>query len=253
MDPFRILLADDHPIFRLGMRSVVESHESWEVCGEAGDGREAVEKCMQLEPDLIIMDICMPGLNGVEGIRHILKDNPAQKILIFTNVDSEKLVRDCLQAGVRGWVLKSGKIDNLTMEVEGLQQHRFISEACTPAMLVSGRWSGTSDPTAAKAPRLSPRQREVLQLLVEGRRSKSVAAMLDISVKTAETHRTNLMSKLNLHSLAKLVIYAVRNGIIDVQVPPVATLSEWEDLLGNVTVPEGRLPNRIEQATRKPS
>jgi DNA-binding NarL/FixJ family response regulator len=235
MDAFRILLAEGHPIFRLGVGSVLGSHESWEVCGEAGDGWDAMEKCMQLKPDLIILDICMPRLNGVDGVRQILKNNPTQRILILNDVDSEKLVRDCLQAGVRGWVLKSDGIDDLTATVEALQQHNCVSGVRTSPILVRGRWKGNPSPTAAKAPQLSPRQREVLQLLAEGKRCKAVAVLLNITVKTAETHRTNLMSKLNLHSTAKLVAYAVRNEIIRVQFPTVPGLPDRENR-SNVSV-----------------
>jgi DNA-binding NarL/FixJ family response regulator len=112
------LVADDHPIFRFGLRSLLGSHENWEVCGEAGDGREAIEKCRQLKPDLLILDICMPRLNGVDVGRQILKDDPAQRILVLTSVDSEQVVRDCLEAGVRGWVFKSDGTEDLKAAVE---------------------------------------------------------------------------------------------------------------------------------------
>jgi DNA-binding NarL/FixJ family response regulator len=236
MNAFRILLADDHPISRLGLRSVLDSHESWEVCGEAEDGQDAVDKCKQLKPDLIILDVCMRRLNGMEVARQILKDNPAQRILILTNVDSEKTVEDFLQAGVCGWVLKSDGIGELTAAIETLQQHHNIPGAQTPAVLVGGRWKGNPLPTPNRVPRLSPREREVLQLLAEGSRCKDVAAALNISVKTAETHRTNLMSKLNLHSLAKLVIYAVRNEVIRVPFAPSSVLPERTDSLATVTL-----------------
>lgn len=235
MDAFRILLADGHPIFRLGLGSVLGSHDNWEVCGEAGDGWDAVKMCMQLKPDLVILDICMPRLNGVDGVRQILKHNPSQRILILTDVDSERLVRDCLHAGARGWVLKSDGIDDLTAAVEALRPHNSVSGVRTPPMLAGGTWKGNPSPTAAKAPQLSPRQREVLQLLAEGKRCKAVAVLLNITVKTAETHRTNLMSKLNLHSTAKLVAYAVRNEIICAQFPTVAEPSREGNGSADVT------------------
>lgn len=219
MSAFRILLADDHPIFRLGVRSVLGSHPSWQVCGEAADGREAIEKCMHLRPDLIILDVCMPRLNGVDGVRQILKDNPDQRILILTDADSEKVVRDCLQAGVRGWVLRSDGIDDLTAAVEAVLQTHWILGMRTPATIVSGRWKGNLGPIGVQPALLSPREREVLRLLAEGKRCKDVAVLLNISEKTADTHRTNLMSKLNLHSIARLVAYAVRNAVIQVQFP----------------------------------
>src|ERR1700688_1180118 len=104
MGAFRILVADDHPIFRFGLSSLLGSHENWEVCGEAADGKQAIEKCRQLKPDLLILDICMPRLNGVDAARQILRNNPEQRILVLTDVDSEQVIRDCLEAGVRGWV-----------------------------------------------------------------------------------------------------------------------------------------------------
>jgi DNA-binding NarL/FixJ family response regulator len=216
MNAFRILLADEHPIFRLGLRSVLGSHPGWQVCGEAADGPDAIEKCMHLSPDLIVLDVCLPGLNGVDGVRQILSGNPAQRILILTDADAENVVRDCLQAGVRGWVLRSDGINQLTAAVEAVQQTHWILGMQTPATVVSGRWKGNLGPVAVQARQLSPREREVLRLLAEGHRCKDVAVLLNISEKTADTHRTNLMYKLNLHSIATLVAYAVRNEVIQV-------------------------------------
>jgi len=124
MGTFRILLADDHPVFRMGVCSLIRSHGGWEVCGEAADGREAVAKCGELKPDLIILDICMPNLNGADAARHILRHNPDQKILVLTNVESEQVVRDCLRAGVRGWVCKSDRPDELMAAIEQMQQNK---------------------------------------------------------------------------------------------------------------------------------
>ena len=139
MGAFRILVADDHPIFRLGLCSLLGAHTGWEVCGEAADGQDAVEKCMQLKPDLLILDICMPKLNGVDAARQILKDNPGQRILILTDVDSEKVVRDWLQAGIRGWVLKSDGTGDLTTAVEALQRHNCIFSLRVSDLLVGDR------------------------------------------------------------------------------------------------------------------
>jgi DNA-binding NarL/FixJ family response regulator len=236
MSAFRILLADGQPIFRLGLRAVLSSHDGWEICGEATEARDAAEKCRQLKPDLIILDICMPASNGVEGFRQILKDNPAQKILILSDADSEKVVRDCLRAGVRGWMLRSDGADDLTRAVEAVQQEKSVLGVPTPAVLVRGRWRGNPGPAAATAPQLTPREREVLQLLAEGRRAKDVAGILNIAAKTAETHRSNLMSKLNLHSMAKLVVYAVRNQMIRVQRPDGDALAQGENHLTDISV-----------------
>ena len=233
MNAFRILVADDHPVFRLGLCSLLGSHIGWEVCGEAADGQDAVEKCMQLKPDLLILDICMPKLGGMDAAREILKDNPAQRILILTDVDSEEVVRDCLHAGVRGWVLKSDGTDVLTIAVEALQLHNCIYRLGVSDQLVGLLKRRSSGPTAAKVPQLTTREREVLQLLASGRSGKDVAAVLNISPKTVDTHRSNMMFKLNLHSIAQLVLYAVRNEIIHVQA---AALPERGNGLSSATL-----------------
>jgi DNA-binding NarL/FixJ family response regulator len=217
MNAFRILVADDHPIFRLGLCSLLVSHIGWEVCGEAADGQDALEKCIDLKPDLVILDIYMPKLNGVDAARQILKDNPAQRILILTDIDCEKMVRDCLRAGVRGRILKSDGTGNLTTAVEALQRHKCFFSQRVSDLLLGDSKRNSSDPTAAKVLQLTPREREVLQFLASGQRCKDVAAVLNISVKTVETHRSNMMFKLNLHSIAQLVLYAVRHEIIHVQ------------------------------------
>jgi DNA-binding NarL/FixJ family response regulator len=220
MSAFRILLADDHPVFRLGLCSLLGSHKGWEICGEAADGREAVEKCRQLRPDLVILDICMPRLNGVDAARQILRHNPVQRILVVTDVGSEQVVRDCLEAGVRGWVFKSDSAHDLTTAVEALQWQRSTFSSRVSDLILEG-YLGRQPvaPAVAIPPRLSPREREVVQLVGEGKTSKEVATMLGMTLKTAETHRSNIMIKLNLHSTVELVLYAVRNEIIHVQLP----------------------------------
>jgi DNA-binding NarL/FixJ family response regulator len=220
MSAFRILVADDHPIFRFGLCSLLASHEGWQVCGEAADGRDTVEKCRQLKPDLLILDICLPKLNGVDAARQILRSDPAQRILILTDVDSEQVVRDCLEAGVRGWIFKSDETADLTTAVEALQRHKSIFTSRVSDLLMdSYRQRRGVGPDSAKLPKLSPREREVVQLLAESKASKEVALILNISLKTVETHRSNIMCKLKLHSVAELVLYAVRNEIVHVQLP----------------------------------
>jgi DNA-binding NarL/FixJ family response regulator len=227
MSTFRILLADDHPIFRLGLCSLLESHDGWEVCGQAIDGRDAVEKCMNLKPDLAILDICMPTLNGADAAAQILKGNPAQRILILTDVDSEKVIRNCLEAGVRGWIFKSDGTDEVIRAVESLQRNNSSFSPRVSDLLMRGYLERPhAGPTPAKVPRLSPREREVLQLVAESKTSREVGVILNISAKTAETHRSNLMTKLRLHSIAELVLYAVRNEIVHVQIPVINALAE---------------------------
>jgi DNA-binding NarL/FixJ family response regulator len=227
MGGFRILVADDHPVFRFGLGSLLGSHAGWEVCGEAADGNEAIEKCRQLKPDLVILDICMPRLNGVDAARQILKDNPTQRILVLTSVDSEQVVRECLEAGVRGWVFKSDGTDDLKTAVEALERYECTFSSRVSDLIMTGYLRRYRlGPAAAKVTKLSPREREVLQLLGEGKTSKEVAILLNVKVKTAETHRSNIMLKLNLHSIVELVLYAVRNEIVHVQLPTVPALPQ---------------------------
>lgn len=220
MRGFRILVADDHPIFRFGLCSLLRSHEGWEVCGEAADGRDTVTKCQQLKADLLILDICMPNLNGVDAARQVLKDNPDQAILILTAVDSEQVVRDCLEAGIRGWIFKSDGTDDLVTAVEALQRGNTVFSSRVSDLILDGYKRHRMLPLASRFPQLSPREREVVQLVSEGKASKEIAAILNMSLATVETHRSNILRKLDLHSIAELVLYAVRNGIVHVQIPP---------------------------------
>ena len=216
MNTFRILVADDHPIFRFGACTLLASHEGWEVCGEAVDGRDAVEKCKQLKPDLLILDIGMPNLNGVDAARQILKHNPDQRILILTHVDSEEVIRHCLEAGVRGWVFKSEAADELTTAVEILQRHRCVFSPRVSDLILHGYRRNQANPSATTISKLSPREREVVQLTAGGKTSKEVALALNVTVKTVDSHRSNIFNKLGLHSTVE-VVHAVRNNIIQVQ------------------------------------
>ena len=238
MSAFRIFLADDHPIFRLGLCSLLGSRKGWEVCGQAADGRDAVEKCRQLQPDLVILDICMPRLNGVDAARQILKDNPVQRILVVTDVNSENVVRDCLEMGIRGWVFKSDETDELMKAVEALERNKSAFSSSVSNQILDGYLQANhvrpSEPTTQK---LSPREREVVQLLSEGKTTKEVAISLNMAVKTAETHRSNLMLKLKIHSIAELVLYAVRNEIVHVQLASVLHFPDSSFRLGSAQTP----------------
>jgi DNA-binding NarL/FixJ family response regulator len=227
MSTFRILVADDHPIFRFGLCSLLSAQERWSVCGEAADGREAVEKCTQLKPDLVILDICMPELNGLDAARQIIKDNPSQKIMVLTDVDSEQVIRDCLEAGIRGWLFKSDATADLATATDALQHNNcFFSPRVSDLIMEGYLQRHRAGPAAASIPKLSPREREVVQLLAESKSSKEVALILNVSVKTAETHRSNIMLKLKLHSVAELVLYAVRNEIVHVHLPTAAVFPQ---------------------------
>lgn len=218
----RILIADDHEVARGGVRALIESHPDWEVCAEAKDGREAVEQAADTNPDLVLLDIGMPNLNGLEAARQILAARPEIAILILTMHDSDNVVREVLRAGARGFVLKSDAGKDLVAAIEALQRQSTFFTTRVSQMVLDGflgreMRGETRDPEPdCYGDVLTAREREVIQLLAEGRTSKEVAVTLKLSVKTAETHRTNLMRKLGLHSVADLTRYAVRNGIVQV-------------------------------------
>jgi DNA-binding NarL/FixJ family response regulator len=215
----RILIADDHEVARHGIRALLESHPGWEVCGEAKDGRETVELAESLKPDLILLDIGMPNLNGLEATRQILATSPEAVILILTMHDTDHVVREVLRAGARGFLLKSDAGRDLVAAVEALQRQRTFFTNRVSQMVLDGyldRDNGDGETSNISDNILTTREREVIQLLAEGKTSKEVAVALNLSVKTAETHRTNLMRKLDLHSIADLTRYAVRNGIVQV-------------------------------------
>jgi DNA-binding NarL/FixJ family response regulator len=221
----RILIADDHEVARHGIRALLEAHAGWEVCAEAKDGREAVELASTTNPALILLDIGMPNLNGLEAARKILAASPDVPILIVTMHDSDQVVREVLRAGARGFLLKSDAGRDLVAAVEALQMRRTFFTTKVSQMILEGyldrdssdqREAGQEKKEDEAAAVLTGREREVIQLLAEGKTSKEVAVALRLSVKTAETHRTNLMRKLNLHSVADVTRYAVRNGIVQV-------------------------------------
>jgi len=212
----RILIADDHEVARRGIRSFLEAHPGWEICGEAKDGREAVECANKMKPDVVLLDIGMPGLNGLEAARQIHATWPEIRILILTMHDTEQVVQEVLAVGARGFLLKSDAGRDLVAAVDVLQHHRTFFTTRVAQMVLEGYLHphNGSDPPCRHI--LTPREREVIQLLAEGKTTKEVAVTLNLSVKTAETHRTNLMRKLDLHSVADLTLYAVRNSIVQV-------------------------------------
>ncbi|HWZ76001.1 MAG TPA: response regulator transcription factor [Candidatus Sulfotelmatobacter sp.] len=218
----RILIADDHEVARRGIRSLLESHPGWDVCAEAKDGRDAVELATSTKPDLVLLDIGMPNLNGLEAARQILATNPNVAILILTMHDSDNVIREVLRAGARGFLLKSDAGRDLVAAVEALESQKTFFTPRVSQMVLDGflnrekKRSEIEDVANPSGDLLTAREREVIQLLAEGRTSKEVAVTLNLSVKTAETHRTNLMRKLGLHSVADLTRYAVRNGIVHV-------------------------------------
>jgi DNA-binding NarL/FixJ family response regulator len=212
-----ILIVDDHEVVRRGLRVLLESHPEWEVCGEAVSGREAVEKARKLKPDVVVMDIAMPELNGLEATRHILKAIPQTAVLILTVHESEQLVHEVLAAGAQGYVLKSDAGRDLVNAVEALSQHKVFFTSSVARIVLEGYRKRSSQADASGEPPslLSPREREILQLLAEGKSNNEVAEVLNISAKTVGTHRAHIMEKLNLHSVVELARYAIRNKIVE--------------------------------------
>ena len=207
----RILLADDHEIVRRGLRSILGTRPDWEICGEAADGREAVDEAKRLLPDLVIMDIGMPVLNGLGATRQIIRELPGTEVLILTMHQSEQIVWEVLDAGARGFVLKSDAGSDLVAAAEALLEHKLSLTGKISELLLRAYLSQTPRPEESE---LTVREQETLELLAEGKRNKEIAETLHISVKTAEAHRSRLMKKLNLRNMGELMRYAVRKGII---------------------------------------
>jgi DNA-binding NarL/FixJ family response regulator len=218
MGALRIMIADDHDLVRRGLKTLLESHPGWKVCGEAHSGRETVTMAEELRPDIAIIDISMPELNGIEAARKIKKLSPNTEMLILSMHHTDQLVREIIEIGVKGYIIKSDSDRSLVAAVEALALHKpFFTSCATEIMLDNIRSRGTTVvgiPQSIKD-RLTPREREIVQLLSEGKSSKEVAVVLGISVKTSETHRANIMRKLDIHSVSQLVRYAVRNQIVE--------------------------------------
>ncbi len=218
MPELRILIADDHEVVRSGISGMLSRQDGWTVCGEAVNGREAVRMAGKLKPDVVIVDIAMPELNGIDATRQIRKELPESKILIFTMHDAERLVQEVFQAGADGYILKSDAGKHLIAAVTAVSEGRHffstkVGQLIFEGFLRSGASEGEDD--SYNATGLTARERETVQLLAEGRSNKEVATTLGISVKTAETHRAAIMRKLALATFSDLVRYAIRNKIIE--------------------------------------
>jgi DNA-binding NarL/FixJ family response regulator len=214
--PLRILVADDHDVVRKGLRAILQARRGWRVCAEAANGREAVEKAKRLKPDVAVLDISMPSLNGVEATRQIRKVSPRTEVLILTMHESETLLRQVVEAGAWGYVLKADPDRNVLAALEALSRHEPFFSLRFTAMVSDDllRRSPPSGKRQRSPHHLSPREREIVQLLAEAKNNKEIAAILGISVKTVETHRARIMLKLDLHSVVELARYAIRNKIV---------------------------------------
>jgi DNA-binding NarL/FixJ family response regulator len=208
----QILVADDHEVVRQGVRSLLEAHPDWRVCGEAVTGREAVAKAIQDRPNLAILDVAMPEMNGLEAARQIRRAVPTTKILILTVYEVDQLVQEFIDAGVHGYLLKADTGRRLVDAVKAVLRGETVF---TPPLGEAADGSALARDSTPRIKALTRREREVLQLLAEGKSNKEIGAALRISVKTAETHRARLMAKLGVHSIAELVRHAIRNQIID--------------------------------------
>ncbi len=207
--PLRVLVADDHMVVRQGLVALLQ-REGFEVIGEAGDGQEAMRLVEKLQPDAVVLDVAMPLLNGIDAAREISKKNPKTKAILLTMLTEDHYVLESLHAGIRGYVLKSNSAEELV---------QAIREVCKGKIYLSpGAASAVVQAYVAKAdaavPQLTERERQVLQLVSESKSTKEIAVLLGISVKTAESHRTSIMEKLNIHDVAGLVRYAIRHGLI---------------------------------------
>jgi two-component system, NarL family, response regulator NreC len=215
MKPIRILLADDHVVMRRGLRALLERQPGLEVVAEAADGAEAVELALREKPDVAVIDIGMPNLNGIEAARRITDKLPGTAVVILSMHSDESYVLRTLKAGARGYLLKDSPESDLINAIQAVHQGKAFFSPAISKMLVEDymrqmRQRGVEDSYEL----LTPREREILQLMGEGKANKEIAARLDLSLYTVETHRSNMLEKLNLHSTAELILYAVRKGIV---------------------------------------
>jgi len=210
----RIILADDHRIVREGIRSLLEKSDDLEVIAEAENGREAVQMAKELNPDVILMDIAMPQLNGLEATLQIKRDCPAVKVLALTIHEDEEYIRQMLASGAMGYITKYAATEELVQAVQTVHQGEMVLSPAITRLVVEDylRWADVQQDNPDK---LTPREREVLQLIAEGHKNKEISDILKISIKTVKAHRNNLMQKLDLHSQGELIRYAIQKKIIE--------------------------------------
>jgi two-component system response regulator NreC len=211
----RILVADDHEVVRQGTRALLSTIPEWEIVGEADNGRDAVSLTAELKPDIVILDITMPELNGLDAARQIKKKSPETEILIFTAQETEKLVHDVFDSGARSYIMKTDAADHLIEAIKALSEHKHFFTSRISEIVFARYIQAKQAPGIPEKSRITDREREIVQLLGEGKNSKEIATILGISVRTVETHRAAIMKKLGLKSFSELIRYAVRNQIIE--------------------------------------
>lgn len=216
MEKIRILLADDHTILRDGIRALLDDEPNMILVGEAEDGRTAVKLACELKPDVVIMDIGMPLLNGLEATRQIKRQLPGTEVLILTMHDNEEYIRQVLAAGAMGYILKDAAARELINAIKTVQRGEAVLSTAITRLVIEDylRW-GDVQP-ADDSSNLTPREREVLQLIAEGNTNKQIAEILSLSIKTIQSHRANLMNKLDLHDRGELIKYAIQKKIIEI-------------------------------------
>jgi len=214
----RILIADDHGLLRRGARTILQARRDWKIVGEAANGREALEKSLKLKPDVLVVDISMPELDGVEVTRQVRKALPDIKVLVLTMHESDQMVRRALDAGANGYLLKSDLPHYLPKAVKAIAENKSFMTPKISDIVLEGFINAGNKPDERKpGPRVTPRELEIIRLLAEGKSNKELSTQLGITVRTVETHRSKIMLKLGLHSLAELIHYAMRNEIISVK------------------------------------
>jgi DNA-binding NarL/FixJ family response regulator len=216
MKKLRILIADDHELVRRGTRGLLSVQRGWKVVGEAVDGGKAVEQAKRLKPDLAVLDITMPNLDGLEATRQIRVVAPNTKVLVLSMHESAQMVRRVLQAGAQGYVLKSDLAAHLVRAVDEVSKGKISLTPKVSKIVLQGFLTAEKEPnrTGCAEIRPTPREVEIIRLLAEGKANKEVASALGITVRTVETHRANIMLKLGLHSLTELIHYAIRNDLV---------------------------------------
>jgi DNA-binding NarL/FixJ family response regulator len=215
MSPLRILLADDHTVVRQGLRKILEARPQWEVVAEAADGREAVKQAEEVKPDVAIIDVAMPLLNGIEAVRQIARKVPSTRVLVLSMHNDEAYVTQMLRAGAAGYLLKDSADVDLLQAVDAVAAGKSFFSPAIARVIADDYVRQLADRGASdRFELLSEREREIFQLIAEGKTNKEIAALLFLSPSTVDTHRSRIMEKLDVHSAAEIVLYAVRKGVI---------------------------------------